>query len=463
MKSKTKANPKQTQLPIKIAYIGGGSRGWAQMVMADLALSGRLTGELVLYDIDEAAAKASATRGRALFKHKDSKASFKIRVATRVADALKGADFVFLSIQPGPLEMFANDLDIPASFGILQPVGDSTGPGGISRALRCAPIYEAYAHQIMKYCPQAWVINYTNPMTLCTAILHDAEPDIKAFGCCHEVFGAQASLSRIAKEHLQLPDFPTRREIKVDVNGVNHFTFVTHATCDGHDLFPFVRKHIAQKGFWKDRTEEVLERVEKKQYMSSCGKLVAFNFFRRFGVLGAAGDRHLAEFVPWFLRDEATLHRWGFLLTPSSYRLSHYTRPRKELGETLKGSGEEGVDQIEALLGLRELDTNVNLPNRGQIAALPEGAVVETNAQFRKDSLTPVVARPLPAGVQALVSRVVDVQGLTLTACRERDLSLAYEALLNDPLCQIDPDEALKMWRKLMKANAAMLPGYRFR
>ncbi len=453
---------KKNAVEIKVAYIGGGSRSWAQHIMADLALAGTLTGEIVLYDIDYAAARKNVTRGRQVFGHKQSKAVFKVRASKSLSDALKGADFVFLSIQPGPLQMFANDLDIPAEFGILQSVGDSTGPGGISRALRCAPLYEDFAHKIMRYCPAAWVINYTNPMTLCTSILYDAEPEIKAFGCCHEVFGTQGMLATLVKDHWGMQERPPRHEIKTDVSGVNHFTFVTKATWQGHDLYQLLKLRAAEKGFWADRTADSLERVANAKWFGS-HKLVAFDFWRRFGVLGGAGDRHLAEFVPWYLTSEANAHRWGFVLTPSSRRLAHYTMKRPTIGDKLIGSGEEGVLQMEALLGLRELDTNVNLPNRGQVAGLPSGAVVETNAQFRRNSLNPVVAAPLPAGVLILVQRVAAVQQMTLEAGRKRSLKLAFEAVLNDPLCNIDTDKAWKMWRKLMKANAAMLPGYNWR
>jgi len=174
----------QTPIEIKIAYIGGGSLGWAPKILADLALCSQLTGEIALYDIDEPAAHRNADRGNALFAHPDAQTTFRMTVSKTSEEALRGADFVFLSIQPGPIQMFANDLDIPAKYGIVQTVGDTTGPGGISRALRTIPTYEAYAQQIAHYCPDAWVINYTNPMTLCTATLYAAFPDIKAFGCC---------------------------------------------------------------------------------------------------------------------------------------------------------------------------------------------------------------------------------------------------------------------------------------
>ena len=194
--------------------------------------------------------------------------------------------------------------------------------------------------------------------------------------------------------------------------------------------------------------------------------LIKYEFFRRFEVLGAAGDRHLAEFVPWYLTSEANLHRYGVILTPSSYRLGTWQPPQNAPGgpslaqNTLESSGEEGVLQMLALLGVEPLDTNVNLPNRGQLPDLPLDAIVETNAQFRKDSLAPIVPRPLPAGVRALVQRVIAVQQMTLEAATNKDKALAFQAILDDPLCHIPVDQAWAMFNEMLEANKAMLPGW---
>jgi len=457
------------KMEIKIGYIGGGSKNWARTVMTDLALCPHLTGEIALYDIDFAAAEENVAHGAAIFAHAEAKTSFRVNAYRSVADALKGADFVFLSILPGPMQMFANDIDIPAKYGILQPVGDTTGPGGLSRALRTIPIYMDYAHTIMAHCPDAWVINYTNPMTLCTAALYAAEPDIKAFGCCHEVFGTQWRLSWLVHEYLDHPT-PPRQEIKIDVAGVNHFTFAAAAHWNGLDLFSLVDKHVAEEGFWDDQTAWALEWKDAGRWFTSRWR-IACDFYHRFGVLGAAGDRHLAEFVPWYLVSEANLHRYGVVLTPSSYRLGTWEpsgiaagqSPEKTPSQTgvwLHRSDEEGVEQMLALLGIEPLDTNVNLPNKGQLPEVPFGAIVETNAQFRKDSLLPVIPRSLPPGALSLIRRVVDVQQLTLESALHHDKDLAFQALLNDALCHISVDRAWQMFNELLEANRAMLPGW---
>lgn len=449
---------------VKIAYLGGGSIAWARHLMSDLALTPALSGQLALYDIDLAAAKENVRRAGMIFGHKDARTTFRAEACGRLADALKGADFVVVSIQPGPITMFASDIDIPKRYGILQPVGDTTGPGGISRALRAIPVYEQFAHAIMRYCPRAWVINYTNPMTLCTAALYAAEPGIKAFGCCHEVFGTQYMLGALVKSWGWAEEC-ARDEIELDVSGVNHFTWATSARWHERDVFPMLREHTSRPRFFADRRKEALERKARELWFDH-SSLIAFDLFRRFDALGVAGDRHLAEFVPWYLSSEAELHRWGVVLTPSRYRLERARQARtvtarREKVTTLRPSGEEGVAQMTALLGLHDLDTNVNLPNRGQAADLPLEAVVETYASFRRDSVTPQVARRLPPGAHELVRRVMWVQRKTLKAGLKRDKDLAFQALLNDPLVHIPTDKAWRMFSEMLRVCKAMLPGWR--
>ncbi len=453
------------QFEIKIAYIGGGSRYWARLLMADLALCPYLTGEIALYDIDFEAAQKNVAHAADIFRHPDAQTTFQVNNYHTSAEALQGADFVVLSILPGPMQMFANDIDIPTKYGIIQTVADTTGPGGISRSMRTVSTYVDYAHQIMQYCPAAWVINYTNPMTVCTAALYAAEPNIKAFGCCHEVFGTQSHLAGLVHDYFEVPR-PPRQEIRTDIAGVNHFTWAIRATWEGHDLFPIIEQRMNRDGFWDNRTAIAEERKIKGQFFGS-HKLIAYDFYRRFGAFGAAGDRHLVEFVPWYLSSEAVLQRYGVNITPSSYRLGTWrppqnapVQPEPQNDGKLKGSGEEGVAQMLALLGAEPLDTNVNIPNVGQMPDVPLGAVVETNAQFRKDSLSPIVPKPLPTGAQALVRRVVDVQQMTLNASLAKDKEMAFQALLNDPLVTIPVDRAWEMFNEMFEANRELLEGW---
>lgn len=450
---------------IKIAYLGGGSRYWARDVMLDLAQSPHLRGRIDLYDIDHASAQKNAGIGNGIFQRPDATARFAVRAVRRLADALKGADFVVISIEPGPVELRYADLQIPLAHGVLQPVGDTTGPGGILRALRSIGTFTAFGEDIATHCPKAWVINYTNPMTLCTAALFAGFPQIRAFGCCHEVFGTQHRLATLVAGWFGV-SVPARDEIKLEIAGVNHFTWASAATWEGRDLFPLLRDHIASPGFFSPRRAATIARGHRRaeRWFTSPG-LVAFDLFRRFGALGAAGDRHLAEFVPWYLaHGEDGLMRWGVTATPYAWRLRRRSLrdhpPESYVTRPLQPSGEEGVRQIEALAGCGELFTNVNLPNAGQMPAAPSGFVVETYAHFRRNQVVPAVVRPLPAGAQALVSRIIEVQRLTLAAALRRDVDLAFQAILADPLVRLSTDEAWKMWTAMLRYTRGHLPGW---
>ncbi|MEG0902422.1 MAG: alpha-glucosidase/alpha-galactosidase, partial [Clostridia bacterium] len=156
---------------VQIAYIGGGSRGWAWSFMTDLALEKQLGGTIRLYDIDHQAAEQNALIGSRISARPDAVGKWRYLVADTLAQALTGADFVVISILPGTFEEMQVDVHAPERYGIYQSVGDTAGPGGLSRAMRTLPMYVTIAQAIKTYAPDAWVINYTNPMALCVRAL----------------------------------------------------------------------------------------------------------------------------------------------------------------------------------------------------------------------------------------------------------------------------------------------------
>lgn len=423
---------------IRLAYIGGGSRGWAWSFMTDLAMEPAMSGEVVLYDIDRAAAQANEIIGNKIDGAPAARGRWRYRVADTLEQALTGADFVVISILPGTFDEMEVDVHLPERLNIWQSVGDTAGPGGIVRALRTLPMYVPIAQDIRACCPNAWVINYTNPMSLCVQVLYHVFPEIKAFGCCHEVFNTQMVLAAAAGERLGIPA-PARRDIHVNVLGINHFTWFDRASYEGLDLFPvykeFVDRHYEQGFDEPDRNWA--------NACFACAHRVKFDLFRRFGLIAAAGDRHLAEFMPGneYLNDPETVERWKFGLTPVSWRKEDLeARLEKSramaCGERevdMAPSGEEGVLLMKALCGLDRVVSNVNLPNAGQISNLPLGAVVETNAVFARDSVRPVLAGALPEGVRRLILPHVENHAVTLRAALECDRELVVQALLNDP------------------------------
>ena len=451
---------------IKIAYIGGGSRGWAWGLMSDLAAAQDMNGSVFLYDIDREAAARNECIGNKMKDLKECRSAWNYKAVETMKEALTGADFVVISIMPGTFNEMESDVHAPEKFGIYQSVGDTTGPGGLMRALRTIPMFEEFAAAIRKYCPQAWVINYTNPMTVCVKTLYRVFPKIKAFGCCHEVFGTQKLLG-LALEDIKGIQGAQREDIRVNVVGINHFTWLTAAQYKNMDLFPIYREFALKyrdEGFGEKADENWLNRFFDSR------EQVKLDLFLKYGAIAAAGDRHLAEFCPgsWYLKDEETAHSWGFKLTPVSWRkedlknrLARSERLYKGEEEmTINQTGEEGVQQMRSLLGLRDLVTNVNIPNCGQIPNLPLGAVVETNAHFSADSVRPVFAGPVPQSVYPLVSRVCGIQEMTVEAAMSRDLELAFQAFCMDPNMELGLKDARILYNTMVENTAKYLTMY---
>lgn len=456
-------------MDLKIAYIGGGSRGWAWGLMSDLALEPALSGTVALYDTNLAAAKANEQIGNRLQEHPEAASRWHYKAVETLPEALKGADFVIISILPGTFAEMQSDVHAPEAYGVYQSVGDTVGPGGAIRALRSIPMYTEIAAAIRDHAPGAWVINYTNPMSVLTRTLYEVFPGIKAFGCCHEVFGTQSLLAEMLKDLQGIEDV-RRQDIEVNVLGINHFTWLDRASYQGTDLFPLYREFAVKY------TEEGFSgHADKDHWINNSfasANRIHFDLFLRFGLIAAAGDRHLAEFLPntWYLRDPEHVKRWKFGLTPVSWRIDNQKKLMDRSsslvsGEetfTLKNSGEEGIAMLRSLTGASgPMVTNVNLPNRGQMASLPLGAVVETNAVFSTDSVQPVLAGSLPDDINNLVIRHVYNQEALVKASLNQDRELALRAFMNDPLLSaLTPEQAEELFRAMLNNTKAYLPAW---
>ena len=451
---------------VNIAYIGGGSRGWAWTFMTDLALEPKMSGTIRLYDIDQEAAKKNEIIGNRLSERKEVSGKWNYITAPSLKEVLEGADFIVISILPGTFDEMEVDVHYPERLGIYQSVGDTAGPGGIMRALRTIPMFVEIANAIKKYSPNAWVINYTNPMSLCVKTLYTVFPEIKAFGCCHEVFGTQKVLKDITEKVLGIAGIE-RSEIHVNVLGINHFTWFDYASYKGIDIFPIYRDYI------KEHFEEGINDPDSNWANScfACSHRVKFDLFQNYGLIAAAGDRHLAEFMPGdlYLKDPETVLQWKFALTSVAWRkedLKERLAKSRRLvsGEEeveLKPSGEEGIQLMKALCGLERVISNVNIPNTNrQITNLPEDAVVETNAVFERDAIRPVIAGALPEGVRELILSHVENHEITLQAALTYDRSLVVKAFLNDPLVKgrASEEEVGKLVDDMIRDTMKYLP-----
>lgn len=453
---------------IKIAYIGGGSKMWARIFMNDLALTTELQGEINLYDIDITQATRNKIIGNKI-SQMPNMAKWNYLVSSTIDEALKEADFVILSILPGTFKEMESDVHEPNKYDIFQTVGDTVGPGGVLRAMRTVPMYEFFAKKIKEICPNAWVINFTNPMTICVHTLYDVFPEIKAFGCCHEVFHAQEFLAMVVKEELNLNKRPTRQDIKVDVAGINHFTWFTHATYQGKEILPLIT-NFSKKHF-KEGIYEGDDPNKFKYNTYAYGNKVKMDLYNRYNVLAAAGDRHLVEFLNsnWYLKNEQEIKNWAISITPVKSRIIDMEEKIKDsilmaTGKKeiiVKKSSEEAVEIMKALLGLKDLTTNVNYPNKGQIKNLPIGSIVESNCKFKNNEIELIDSTPLPTDVNNLVMRNLENIITTYEGIKERNLKTIFNAFINQPLCaNLTINQGLKLFKQMVINTKEYLKDY---
>lgn len=449
---------------VNIAYIGGGSRLWARSLMSDLALEKDFKGTVRLYDIDYEAAVNNAKIGNMMMALDEARGQFQFEVSNTLEQALTDADFVLISILPGTFDEMSAYVHGPERYGIYQPVGDTAGPAGIFRSLIMMPMFDTIAKAIERVCPDAWVLNFTNPMTMCVQMLYHSFPKIKAYGNCHEVFHVQDILARALEEEKGIK--AKRQDIHINPIGINHFTWINQASYQNIDIMPiydrFAKKYH-EEGIYKDQW------IHHEPFGSA--ERVKLDLYLKYGVIAAAGDRHLVEFLPqeWYTKDKEMIQSWRYFLTPVSKRIAIKNEGNQSALNMISGhekvtiqpSGEEGVLQIKALLGLTELITNVNIINQGQISNLPVGHVVETNALFRKDQVRPIYSGAMPEDPLELTLPHIYIHDLLIKAFDHRDLSYAKEAILRDPMTShLKPSDKIKMFDDIKEQIKTYLTYY---
>jgi alpha-galactosidase len=404
--------------------------------MSDLAMEEKLHGTVSLYDIDRDAAFRNQRLGTLMMQLPQAKGRFDYVVAESLDEALQDADFVLISILPGTFDDMEHYVHGTEPYGVFQTVGDTAGVSGLFRSLIMMPIFSQFAKAIERICPNAWVLNFTNPMTMCVQTLYHAFPKIKAFGNCHEVFFVQKILARCYLE--ATGETVSFKDVQINVQGINHFTWIQRATVHDVDLLPLY------EAFAK-RYHSVGLSGENWIHVGPFGSAerVKLDLFLKTGVIAAAGDRHLVEFLPHrpYLVDRDSIRDWRFFLTPVALRKQIMANGDASAKRIIDGeespritpSGEEGLAQIRALCGIETLLTNVNMPNVGQIANLPYGHVVETNALFRKDSVEPVFSGDIPDKPKRWTMPHLKIHARLLEAFEAKSLSIAKAALRLDP------------------------------
>jgi len=264
---------------VKITFIGAGSTIFAKNVLGDAMLTPSLSeADIALYDINEQRLRESELMLRTINKNANHDRA-KIRTYQNRKEALTGADFVINAIQVGGYQpSTVIDFEIPKKYGLRQTIGDTMGIGGIFRALRTLPVMLEFAKEMEEVCPQAWLLNYTNPMAMLTmGILKGTK--IKAVGLCHSV---QVCVSELFKQ-LGISEQYNADEFQWKIAGINHMAFLLELTKDGKDFYPTIRELAAAK---------------PHPHQDS----VRFELMKRFGYYITESSEHNAEYHPYFIK-----------------------------------------------------------------------------------------------------------------------------------------------------------------
>ncbi|MGO8870031.1 MAG: hypothetical protein ACLQPH_01270 [Acidimicrobiales bacterium] len=447
---------------MQVTIVGGGSYQWTPELLADLLGTESLRGaHIVLEDIDPAPLAKMGPLAERLNEALDAKVT--VTTTTDQRRALDGTDFVIVTISTGGFDSMAVDLDVPARFGIRQSVGDTVGPGGINRSLRNVPVLVDVARDMEAVCPDAWLLNITNPMTCLTRAVC-RETSVKVVGLCHEVGNWAIDLAIALGKPVE--------SVRPVVAGVNHLPVLAALEVDGDDGFPILADMVVEAGGLAalapqpGRPEaEEFSRLDFVQRHA-----LKLTLLEKWGALPAAGDRHIAEFLPWVLTEASG---WGadfnVELTPIGRRVEHQQGYIADVDAWLGGtkplqtwqSGELPALVIDSLLTGTPRQLPVNIPNHGQVPDVPDGAVVESICVVDGDGVRGRDVAPLPAPYAELVRRHVAVAELTVEAAVAGDRALADAAFFLDPLAgRGDFAQTEDMVAELLDGTSAWLPQF---
>jgi alpha-galactosidase len=409
--------------------IGAGSTVFTPGLLRDITSSGAFDDYTVhLVDLNAEAAETMAAIGRRLAEKNGS--NVRIEAHTDRRAALPGARFVTTTIAVGAAAGWRADIDIPARYGIHQTVGDTVGPGGVLRALRHIPELVAIAQDVADLAPQAWLVNYSNPLTANVRAISQ-QTGVRAIGLCHGTMHTKSALSKALGVE---PD-----ELHAVFAGLNHLCWLLDIRHHDTDLYPRLRELVEAQATGQDAPSSRSEGVHAA---------VSADLMRTFGLYPAPGDRHVSEFFPGYLsRGDSGELRWG--VQGGQDMTFEYISEKSQLWDDLRAQA-TGTSPVEvsanqeaerlssiaaALMGDRDIvELAVNMPNNGKIPNLPMTAVVEVPAVVGADRITGLGVGPLPPAIAAVLTARADQQELTVQAAVSGDREVAVQALTLDPL-----------------------------
>lgn len=438
-----------------IAYIGGGSLNFGWKLFSELAAE-EIYATVQLYDPDKQTSLSNEVIGNKLRENPDCKSDIIYLAVDTPEEAFKNADIVILSFTQGSIDEMVTEMHLPETYGIYQSTGEHTGPSGVIKALKTLPVYIKYTEMIKNICPDAWVINLTNPMAECMQMMYSVFPEIKLFGSTNELYSTLDLLVDICQKKLGVNNI-RRRDIKYNLLGISGFCWFDEVMYNGCDIMPMFREFAEEH--YESGYETKLNAFKSNPYESA--NKIKFDLFLRYGCIPAVSDGVAADFCPsWYLKSPKNITSWKFSQITVNYLKKHRldklsrVKPLMNGDEYLRvGSGATDCAlQIRALMGLGNLITNVCMKNTGQVENLPNGAIVHTNALISKNSVKPVAAGSLNEEIYGLTIRHVVNRSIIVKAVRERDLDIAFNAFLNDPLMSADLFNAAELYKEMLAA-----------
>lgn len=451
----------------KLVLIGAGSTVFTQRLVADIILAGEAEKwELALVDIDPVTLKAVDRLVAKMLQAKG--AAIPVTATTDRRTVLDGADYVVTTIAVGGRMGWQRDIEIPRTYGIFQPVGDTALPGGISRAMRMIPQMVAIARDVAELCPDAVFLNYSNPMTaICRAIRK--ETGVPVIGLCHGVHHVEGVIARfLGVEEGSISSFGI---------GLNHLTFLTRLFHNGADARPMIHARLreqktglddelADKKLWANIVEGRAPRYADDPF--------SWAMFEKYSIFPCAMDRHAVEFYPERFPGGAYCgHKLGREAFPIDERIALGDKWFDEMlaiagsdeplpkayYENVPGESEQLLEIMHSLQRDERKVFSVNLPNQGQAHYLPNDAIVECNAAAVGGGFAALIADELPPALIAKLQSKISAIEITVDAALKGSRDLMLEALLADGAVA-DADTARSLRDDLIDAHRAYLPQF---
>ncbi|MFD1538610.1 alpha-glucosidase/alpha-galactosidase [Nonomuraea guangzhouensis] len=396
----------------KIAFIGAGSVVFTQGLLADLFAFAELKdARIALHDIDAERLSTAEAAARHIAAERGARPRITAHADRR--EALTGADFVINIVQIGMGEATRTDFEIPARYGLRQTIGDTLGVGGIFRALRTFPLLKALGEDIAAVCPDAWLLNYTNPMAMNVQYLAEATGLTRVVGLCHSVYWTMRDLSDLVRVPFE--------EVTYRAAGVNHQAWVLRFEHDGDDLYPRLDALIAAD-------EQLRRRVRVDMY-------------RRLGYYPTETSEHSSEYVPWYLGHDSEIERLrlpiGAYLDIVDENVASYEKTRDALATgaplPVEGTMEYAPQIIHSITTGTPRTIYGNVPNHGLIQNLPARGVVEVPCLVDAMGVQPTRVGELPPQLAALNRAYLSMNDLVVRAALEDDPRHIRHAAMMDP------------------------------